>query len=68
MISASGIERADMAEELAAGMALSLAETRDELVSVWWRSCERFTGDARLRLQDIYQDELRKFVPMSAAG
>jgi hypothetical protein len=67
-MSASQIERADMAEELAAGMALSLATTKDELVSIWWRDCEHFAGDARTRLQDIYQDELLKFAPMQRAG
>ncbi len=48
--SASQIERADMAEELSAGMALSLAATKDELVSIWWRDCDRFEGDSRERL------------------
>jgi hypothetical protein len=66
--SASLIERADMAEELASGMALFLAETKAELVSIWNSECDHFEGDARIRLQDIYADRLRQFAPMQSAG
>ena len=64
MITASRIEAADAAEEQSAGAALRLATTSDELVSVWWRDCERFTGDARARLQSIYAECLTQFAPM----
>lgn len=67
-MSTSQIERADMAEELAAGMALSLATNKDELIALWWREADHFQGDARVRLQDIYADKLRQFAPMQAAG
>jgi hypothetical protein len=60
-MSVEGIERADMAEELAAGMALQLATNKDELISVWWREAEAFEGAARERLQAIFADMLRKF-------
>jgi hypothetical protein len=67
-MSPEGIERADFAEELAAGMALSLATTKDELLSVWWTSCDHFEGEARERLQAIYAEALVKFAPMQRAG
>jgi hypothetical protein len=60
-MSVEQIERADAAEELAAGMALQLAATKDELISVWWREAEAFEGEARERLQAIFADMLRKF-------
>lgn len=68
MITASRIEAADEAEERAAGAALRSATTSDELISVWWRDCERFSGDARERLQMIYEECLTPFAPMSRAG
>jgi len=67
-MSPEGIERADEAEELAAGMALSLATTKDELVSLWFRDCDHFEGEARERLQTIYAEALVKFAPMQRAG
>ena len=67
-MSPEGIERADFAEELAAGMALSLATTKDELLSVWWTSCDHFEGEARERLQAIYAETLVRFAPMQRAG
>ena len=68
MASPSMIEQADIAEELAAGMALSLATTKDELISVWNTQADHFEGDARRRLQDIYADTLTRFAPLSRAG
>jgi hypothetical protein len=49
-------------------MALSLATTKDELLSVWWTSCDHFEGEARERLQAIYAEALVKFAPMQRAG
>jgi hypothetical protein len=60
--------RTELAEELAAGMALSLATTKDELVSIWWRECDHHKGEARARLKDIYADKLAQFAPMARAG
>ena len=68
MISASRIESADYAEELSAGVALKLTTTKDELISVWYRDCDHFEGDARRRLQDVYADKLTQFAPMQRAG
>ena len=68
MNSASLIESADMAEERAAADALRTAQTRDDLVSVWWRECDHFQGEARVRLQDIYDARLIKYVPLARAG
>lgn len=65
---ASPIELADQAEERAAGEALRAARTKDELVSAWWHEADHFKGDARHRLQDIYEDVLSRFAPMSRAG
>jgi hypothetical protein len=67
-MSPEGIERADYAEELAAGMALSLATTKDELISIWFRDADHFEGEARERLQAIYAEALVKFAPMQRAG
>lgn len=67
-MSASGIERADMAEELAAGMALKLATSKDELISIWNRDCDHFEGEQRERLQAIYAEALTPFAPMARAG
>lgn len=68
MQTSSLIERADYAEEIAAGMALSLATSKDELISIWNRDCEHFEGEARQRLQDIYGDTLLQFAPLQRAG
>ncbi len=68
MITASRVESADYAEELSAGMSLNLATTKDELISLWYRDCDHFEGDARRRLQDIYADKLAQFAPMQRAG
>jgi hypothetical protein len=46
--------------EHAAALALRATKTNDELVSVWWRDCEQFDGEARERLQAIYAVQLRK--------
>lgn len=66
--SVSRTEPIDRAEEMAAGVALALANTKDELVSIWWRDCDHFEGDARQRLQDIYADKIANFAPMQRAG
>ncbi len=66
--SASMIELADEAEERAAELALRAATTKDELVSAWWLEAERFSGEARQRLQDVYADVLAQFAPMQRAG
>ena len=68
MITASRIEVADLAEELAAGMALRLANTQAELVSIWFRDCDHFEGAQRERLQAIYAQCLTQFAPMQRAG
>lgn len=67
-MSASQIERADMAEELAAGVALRLATSKDELISIWNRDCDHFEGEQRVRLQEIYREALIPFAPMQRAG
>lgn len=67
-MSASRIEVADEAEERAAADALRATQTRDDLVSVWWRECDHFEGEARSRLQDIYDARLVKYVPLARAG
>lgn len=67
-MSASMIEHADIAEELAAGMALKLATSKDELVSLWFRDCDHFEGAARERLQAVYAEVLARFAPMARAG
>jgi hypothetical protein len=68
MITASRIEAAEMAEELSAGMALKLATTKDELVSLWFRDCDHFEGEQRERLQAVYAEKLTEFAPMQRAG
>jgi hypothetical protein len=59
---------ADEAEERAAAEALRATTTTHELVTVWARDCDRFEGEARERLQDVYADCLRQFAPAGAAG
>ena len=59
-MTASKIEMADLAEEQAAAMSLRSATNKDELVAVWWREAEHFTGAARERLQDEFGERLRK--------
>jgi len=59
---------ADLHEEQEAAKALHAAKTKDELVSVWWQSCEHFEGQARNRLQDEYATALLQFAPMGLAG
>lgn len=44
-----------------AEMALRSTRNTDELQSVWWRDAEQFSGDARVRLQDVFADKLRSF-------
>ena len=68
MITASRVEAADMAEEFTAGVALKLATTKDELVSLWFRDCDHFEGEQRERLQNVYAEKLTEFAPMQRAG
>ncbi len=68
MASPSMIERADLQEELEAGLAMNLAKSKEELISVWNTQAEHFTGDARARLQLAYAEALSRFVPLSRAG
>jgi hypothetical protein len=41
----------------------SLRATRssDELTSVWWRDCDGFEGEHRVRLQAVFTEMLRRF-------
>jgi len=52
------ITLADEAEERSAADALLAAKDKAELISSWWRDCDRFEGAARERLQDIYATRL----------
>jgi hypothetical protein len=63
-----GIERADYAEELAAGMALSLVTNKRELLIIWNRDCDHFQGEQLERLEKIYRRMFTKFAPMARAG
>ncbi len=54
------ITSADLAEEEAAAMSLRATTTKEELVAVWWRDAEHFSGQARERLQEEYALQLRK--------
>lgn len=56
---------ADKMEELEARMSLRMAKSRTELVAAWFLNCDRFDGDARVRMQDIYSECLRKLGAMS---
>ncbi len=51
---------ADRAEEMEARMALRMAHDKPSLIAAWFLNCDRFDGDARVRLQDIYTERLRK--------
>jgi len=53
---------ADKAEETSALAQLGRAQTKDELVTIWWTSCGHFLEGtpARKRLQDAYRDRLRQ--------
>lgn len=49
---------ADRAELDSAVEAIRSTTTKDELVSVWWRDCDHFSGRQRERLQAEYADRL----------
>lgn len=51
---------ADRMEEMEARMSLRMAKDRTELVAAWFLNCDRFDGDARVKLQDIYSECLHK--------
>lgn len=62
------IRRATEAERQAAAMALRSVRDKHELVSVWARDCDHFSGRDREYLQTVYGEVLAKFVPMGRAG
>lgn len=43
-----------------AKLSLMAAMKPDDLVSIWWRHCEPFYGEARERLQEVYAQRLRE--------
>lgn len=51
---------ADRMEEMEARMSLRMARNQSELTAAWFLNCDRFDGDARVKLQDIYSECLRK--------
>lgn len=54
------IMAADKLEEMEARMSLRMAKNRTELTQAWFLNCDRFDGEARTKLQDIYTQCLRK--------
>ena len=55
-------------EETEAHAAMRKAESKDELVAVWWSLCDHAKGAQRERLQDTYGECLKDFTPMMRAG
>lgn len=43
-----------------AEQSLRATKTNEELASVWWRDCDRFEGEARDKLQEVYTEMLFK--------
>lgn len=54
------IMAADKLEEMEARMSLRRARTTDDLAAAWALNCDHFRGDARLKMQAIYTNCLRK--------
>lgn len=61
MRGAAALKKPLPATEQEAAMALATTRNGDELTAIWWRDCEHFEAEARVRLQDIYTRQLRSF-------
>ena len=55
------LDRATEAEAHAAKLSIKAAKDADDVVSIWFRDCERFEGEHRVMLQTAYTRMLRKF-------
>lgn len=55
------IMAADKREEMEARMSLRTATNRTELITAWFLNCDHFDGEARVKMQNIYSQCLKKF-------